>query len=176
MDSLKFLLYTLGRIGIFIVVNMFAVFSGEILIPALSSFFPEKSAVSTLFRNDMFCSVAAWLIILIFMLVLFFDDGKRHSAYDIWSSVNITIVLILMLAVYYVPTIFRDKINSEGRGNAFYSIVYFPIDWLRDEFGMKYTSASALGIGIILFLTLVIYIVSYKVYMKKHKSLYKQSF
>ena len=46
MDSLKFLLYTLGRIVVLIMVNLFASFTGKILLPAVASFVPERSAVS----------------------------------------------------------------------------------------------------------------------------------
>lgn len=173
MDSLKFLLYTLGRIGIFIAVNLFATFTGRIIVPALSTFFPEKSAVSGLLTNQVFGSVVAWIVLLAFMLVLFFDDGKRHAAYDIWNSISITIVLILMLMVCFVPTVFRDSFHAEGKGKVFYTIGYFPVLWLREGFGMKYTSSSAVGAGIILFLMFCIYVVSYKLYMKKYKSLYK---
>ncbi|MGN0602221.1 MAG: hypothetical protein ACI4I7_05875 [Oscillospiraceae bacterium] len=173
MDSLKFLLYTLGRLGIFIAVNIFAAFSGKVLLPIMSSLFPEKSAISRFLLNETCCSVVAWVIMLIFLLVLFFDDGKRHAAYDIWNSINITIVLIFMLMIYYVPTVFRDSFHAEGKGKIFYSTVYFPVYWLQEKFGMKYTSSSALGLGIILVLIFITYVVSYKIYMKKHKSLYK---
>ena len=173
MDSLKFLLYTLGRIGIFIAVTLFSAFAGRIIVPALSSFFTEKSAVSDILTNQIFGSVVAWIVVLVFMLVLFFDDGKRHAAYDIWNSINIAIVLILTLMVYFVPTVFRDSFHAEGKGKIFYTIVYCPVNWLIEGFGMKYTTASALGAGIILLLTFCIYVVSYKLYMKKYKSLYK---
>lgn len=173
MDSLKFLLYTLGRIGVLIMVNLFAVLSGKIFIPAISSFFPDKSAISQFVLNEVNCSVMAWIIMLIFMLVLFYDDGKKHSAYDIWNSINIMILLILMLMVYFVPSIFRDSLHAEGKAKAFYSIVYFPVYWLEERFGMAYTSAAGIGIGIILVLIFCIYVFSYKIYMKKHKSLYK---
>ena len=175
MDSLKFLLYTLGRIGIFIAVNLLAAFTGRIIIPALSSFVPAKSAVSSFLLNRTNGSVIAWIVLMAFMLVLFFDDGKRHAAYDIYSSISISIVLILTLMVYFVPTIFRDSFHAEGKGKAFYSIVYFPVYWLESKFNMKYTTASALGVGIILILMFVVYILSYHLYMKKYKSLYKNN-
>ena len=173
MDSVKFLLYTLGRIGVFIAVNLLAAFTGRILLPALSSFFPDKSAVSHFLLNSVNCSVIAWFVLMLFMIVLFFDDGKRHAAYDIWNSISIAIVLILILMVYFVPTIFRDSFHAEGKGKAFYSIVYFPVYWLESKFDMKYTTASALGAGIILIVMFAVYIISYKLYMRKYKSLYK---
>ena len=173
MDSLKFLLYTLGRIGVFIMVTLFATLTGKILVPAIESFVPEKSAVSQFVLNEVNCSVIAWFVVLAFMLVLFFDDGKRHAAYDIWNSINVIIVLILILLVYFVPAIFRESFHADGKGRAFYSILYFPVYWLEENLGMAYTSAAGIGAGLILVMLFAIYVISYKLYMKKHKSLYK---
>lgn len=173
MDSLKFLLYTLGRIGVLIMVDILAVVTGKIFIPVLINFFPDDSAVTRFLLNESNRSVIGWAIMLVLLMWLFFDDGKRHAAYDIWNSVNIMIVHILMLMVYFVPTIFRAELDKENRGTVVYKMAYFPVLWLEERFDMAYTSAAALGIGIILVLAFSVYVVSYKLYMRKYKSLYK---
>ena len=170
MDSVKFLLYVLGRIGVFIAVNLFGAFTARVLFPALSSFVSESSAAGKFLLNSTWGSFAGWLVMLIFLAVLFFDDGKRHAAYEIWNSINITIVLIMMLLVYFVPVIFRDSFNAEGKGKAFYTIVYAPVLWLEQKFGMAHTSAAGLGAGIILFILFWVYVISYKLYLRKHKT------
>ncbi|MGN1113878.1 MAG: hypothetical protein ACI4RC_02010 [Oscillospiraceae bacterium] len=172
MDSLKFLLYTLGRIGVFILVNIFGAFCGKILVPVLASFVPHKSFAFQLLTGDIFGSVVAWFIVLIFMLVLFFDDGKRHAAYEIWSSINVIIPLFFMLAIYFVPTVFYDNISKKSVGNFFFSTFYEAVEWIKIRFDVDYTYASAFGLGVILLLIFAVYVISNKIYRKKHKHLF----
>ena len=90
MDSLKFLLYTLARIGLLIAVTAFAVLVGNIAYPALISLLPDGSTRDAL-MNETLRSAASFVIILAFLVPLFYDDGRKHAAYEIWSSVNITL-------------------------------------------------------------------------------------
>lgn len=171
MDSLKFLLYTLGRIAVFIAVLLFSALVGKIILPAISSLLPEKTAVSSFLMNQTAMSVVAWFIVIAFMLIVFFDDGKKHSAYEIWNSVNILIVLILMLLLYFVPSVFHQEIFSNAKAKAVYNIFYFPVLWLEKTFDMNPTLSSSIGIGIILLMMFCVYVISYKVYLKRHECL-----
>lgn len=171
MDSVKFLLYILKRIGVLIMLNFFGSAVAKVFIPALASFFPATGSVNRFLTDGVGGSFIGWLVMLVLLAILFYDDGKRHAAYEMWSSVNIIIALIMMLMVYFVPSVFRDSLNAEGKGKPFYSIVYAPVLWLEETFGMAHTSAAGLGIGMILFVLLVVYVVSYKIYVRKHKSL-----
>lgn len=172
MDSLKFLLYTLGRIGVLIAVLLFSTLMGIIVFPAISSFLPEKSGLSQFLLNRTAMSAVAWFIVSAFMLVLFFDDGKKHAAYEIWNSINIIIVLILMLLIYYIPSVFHDDIFENAKAKAVYNVFYFPVLWLEKGVGVKPALASSIGIGVILLLMFGVYVISYKAYNKKHKELW----
>lgn len=169
MDSLKFLLYTLARIGIMIAVSLFGVVCGRIFFPIIASLVPESwGALNGFFTNANWGSFVAWFVMLAFLAVLFYDDGKRHAAYEYWSSVNVTITLLMMLLVYFVPAIFRDSFDTDGKGKVFYEIAYFPCRWLYEGAGLEYTLSVALGIGLVLVCLFAMYILSFKRYFKKH--------
>ena len=165
MDSLKFLLYTLARIGLLIGSTAFAVFVGAAAFPALAS--PEGGARDTL-MGDSLRSVVSFFVILLFLLPLFFDDGKKHAAYEIWSSVNITLTLIFMVMVCFVPSIFRDSFEPDGKANAFYEFAYFPYVWLSKGFGLDFVVSVLLGLGLIAGILFGAYLLSFKRYVKKH--------
>ena len=141
MEEIKFLKYILSRIGIMIVLTLFSAFAGIVLIPALVTVFPS------------------------FFLRLFYDDGKRHAAYENWSWVNITIVYLLMLLVYFIPAIFRDSFSQEGKGDIFYKVLYYPCIWLNEGVGI--------GIGLLLAASYCFYLIAYKVYVHKHPVILK---
>ena len=167
MDSLKFLLYTLARIGLLIAVTAFAVFVGDIAYPALVSLLPESGARDTL-MNETLRSVVTFIVILLFLLPLFFDDGKKHAAYEIWSSVNITLTLIFMVMVCFVPSIFRDSFEPDGKANAFFEFAYFPHLWLQKTLGLDFIVSVLVGLLMIAVLCYAAYLFSFKRYVKQH--------
>lgn len=167
MDSLKFLLYTLARIGLLIAVTAFAVFVGDVAYPALVSLLPEGSTRDTM-MNEILRSVVAFVIILSFLLPLFFDDGKKHAAYEIWSSVNITLTLIFMVMVCFVPSIFRDSFEPDGKANAFFAFAYFPHLWLQKTLGLDFVVSVLIGLVLIAGISYAAYLFSFKRYAKLH--------
>lgn len=167
MDSLKFLLYTLARIGLLIACTAFAVFVGAVAFPALASLLPEGGARDTL-MGDTLRSVVSFAVILLILLPLFFDDGKRHAAYEIWSSVNITLTLIFMVMVCFVPSIFRDSFEPGGKANAFYEYAYYPYVWLQKGLGLDFVVSVLIGLGLIAGILFGAYVLSFKRYVKKH--------
>ena len=167
MDSLKFLLYTLARIGLLIAVTAFAVLVGNVIYPVIVSLLPEGSARDTL-MNETLRSVVSFVIILAFLVPLFFDDGKNHAAYEIWSSVNITLTLIFMVMVCFVPSIFRDSFEQGGKASVFYEYAYFPYLWLQKAAGLDFVVSTLVGLGLIAGGAYGIYLLSYKRYAKQH--------
>ncbi|MBR4555739.1 MAG: hypothetical protein IKO27_09135 [Ruminococcus sp.] len=166
MDSLKFLLYTLARIGLIIACTAFAVLVGVAVCPALVSLLPEGSVRETL-MGDSLRSGISYAVILFMLLPVFLDDGKKHAAYEIWSSVNVTITLIFMVMVCFIPSIFRDSFEPNGKANAFYEIAYFPFSWLNEN-GLDFVVSVLLGLGIIAGILFGAYVISFKRYAKAH--------
>ena len=175
MDSLKFLLYTLARIGLMLASLVLALIFGKLFFPILASFVPDSMSGI----NSFFTSVKGQSGRDIGngdrLGIIFLDDGKRHAAYEAWSSVNVTITLILMLLIYFVPAIFRDSFNAEGKGKIFYEFFYFPCSWLHRRAGIEYTLSVALGIGLILVFCFLMYLLSFKLYVKKHPVVLRQT-
>ncbi len=167
MDSLKFLLYTLGRVGLMIAVTAFAVLFGMALCPAIVTLLPEGSLRDTLIEPSL-RSGLSFAVMLAFLIAVFAEDGKKHTAYEIWSSVNVTITLIAMVMVAFIPSIFRDSFEPHGKANAFYEVAYFPYLWLNEGAGMDFVVSVMLGLAAIALLLLGVYVVSFKRYAKAH--------
>lgn len=174
MSASKFIGYIASRIGIMLALTIFGAFAGMILFPAIVTFFPSSmSGFKTFMTSTTTDSVIAFIIMLAFFLRIFYDDGKRHAAYESWSSVNITIVYLLMLMVYFIPAIFRESFSAEGKGEVFYKVFYYPCQWLIGGFGMDYMVGVLVGIGLLLVASFGIYLTAYKIYIHKHPVILK---
>lgn len=175
MDSIKFLLYTLARIGLMLLLAVFSAFVGEIIFPAIVSLVPSSATDLKNFMTDpVVDSVIGMIIITFFLVWIFYDDGKRHSAYESWSSVNITIVFLLMIFIYFIPAIFRDSFAAEGKLDVFYLVLYYPCRWLTEKFEMNYLISVIVGMGIILVASFMSYFTAFKLYVKKHPFILQQ--
>lgn len=174
MDSLEFLLYTLGRIGLMIACAAFAVFTGMVLCPAVITLLPEGTVRDTLIDSTLRSGIA-FIVMLGLLLVIFIDDGKKHAAYEIWSSVNITITLIFMVMLYFVPSIFRESFEPDGKANAFYEVSYFPFEWLGTKLGAEFIVSVMIGLGIVAALLFGGYTAAYKRYAKLHPFILRHS-
>ncbi len=169
MDLLDTLLYTLARIGLMIMLVLLGAFAGEILFPGIATFLPYSMIeFKNFITDDTVQSVIAMLIVIVFFLWVFYDDGKRHSAYENWNSVNILIVLILMLIIYFVPAIFRESFHSEGKADVFYLIWYYPCSWLSNNQSLTYMTGVLFSELIMIAPAFAAYFSAYKIYVKKH--------
>jgi len=172
MDLLQTLIYTLARIGLFIMLVLLGAFVGEILFPSAVSFLPYSAISFKEFITDNTVqSVTAMVIVCLFFIWVFYDDGKRHAAYESWSMVNITIVMLIMLFVYFIPAIFRDSFHGEGKADVFYMVLYYPCSWAVDKLGGNYLSGIVAATLVMLAAAFAAYFISYRLYVKKHPSL-----
>ena len=175
MDSLKMMLYIFARIGLMLLLCVFGAFVGVILIPSLCNLMPGSwMPVKKFLTDSSNMSLIAFIITTIIMVYLFFDDGKKHSAYEEWSSVTISIVLILMMFAYFIPAIFYESFNAEGKGKVFYLVFYYPSEWIRNNTDLAYTVSVLAGMGSTLLLCLASYVTSFRLYVKKHPVILKQ--
>lgn len=174
MNSLKFLGYIFARIGLMIILAVFGAFTGVILFPSIVTLLPSSMmSVKTFMINPNVESAIAFIIMTVFFLRIFYDDGKRHAAYESWSSVSITIVYLLMLVVYFIPVIFRDSFSAEGKGDVFYLIYYYPCHWLSEGLGLDYMISVLVGMGVLLAMSYAVYLLAFRIYVHKHPVILK---
>ncbi len=175
MDSLKMLIYIAARIGLMILLCVFGAFIGVILFPAICSVMPGSwEGIKHFMTDSTNMSIISFAVTTIIMVRLFYNDGKLHSAYEEWSSVMISTVLLFMLFIYFVPAIFYESFNAEGKGKVFYLVLYYVSQWLRDMGEMPYTVSVLIGMGMTLFLCFAAYIIAFRIYIKKHPVILKQ--
>ncbi|MBR1422783.1 MAG: hypothetical protein IJ571_04995 [Ruminococcus sp.] len=175
MDSLKLLLYILARIGLMLLLCVFGAFVGVILFPSLCNLMPGSwMSVKNILIDQSNESIIAFAICTIIMVRVFYNDGKIHAAYEEWSSITITTVLLLMIFFYFIPAIFYTSFSSEGKGEVFYLVFYYPSVWLRDGFGLEYTVSVLVGMGATLLLCFAAYLISFRLYVKKHPVILKR--
>lgn len=168
MDLLDTIIYTAARIALMLGLVLLGAFVGELAIPALATFLPYSAlSVKEFIINDTVDSVAAMVLVCIIFIWIFYDDGRKHTAYENWSAVNISIVLLLMLAAYFIPGIFRDSFHQEGKADVFYRILYYPVGWLIER-SSGYLMGVLLGAIIMLSAALAAYVAAFKRYIKKH--------
>ena len=175
MDSLKMLIYIASRIGMMILLCVFGAFIGVILFPAVCTLMPGSwHTVKTFFTDTDNMSIIAFAVTTIIMVRLFYNDGKLHSAYEEWSSVMISTVLLFMLFIYFIPAIFYESFNAEGKGKVFYLVLYYESEWLRHIADMPYTVSVLIGMGMTLFCCFASYIIAFRIYVRRHPVILKQ--
>ena len=175
MDSLKMMFYIFARIGLMLLLCVFGAFVGVILIPSLCNLMPGSwMPVKRFLTDSSNMSLIAFIMTTIIMVYLFYNDGKVHSAYEEWSSVTITTVLLLMMFAYFIPAIFYESFNAEGKGKFFYLVLYYPSEWIRLHFDLAYTVSVLIGMGMTLILCMASYVTSFKIYVKKHPVILKR--
>lgn len=169
-DWLRFVVgYTITRLGLLLALVLFGAFTGAVLFPSLVTFLPYSMVgVKNFFTQPHVKSLVGTVVICLFLIWVFFDDGKKHTAYEEWSLTTILAVLILVGMFYFIPAIFRDSFHAEGKGDIFYMVLYYPAGWLIDLFDDNYIIGIMFSILVMLGTAFAAYVISYKNYVKKH--------
>ena len=169
-DWLRFVVgYTITRLGLLLALVLFGAFTGAVLFPSLVTFLPYSMVgVKNFFTQPDVKSLVGTVVICLFLIWVFFDDGKKHTAYEEWSLTTIIAVLILVGMFYFIPAIFRDSFHAEGKGDIFYMVLYYPAGWLIDLFDDNYIIGIMFSILVMLGTAVAAYVTSYKNYVKKH--------
>ena len=196
MDGFRGLLYTLARLGLMLLLDMFGMFCGGVLFPGLASLIPASSGtgadksgqvtvtgVKAFFTDPIVGSVIGFIVMTAILVWLFYDDGKKHAAYEEWSWENIIIILIVMLMAAFVPSIFRESFKESTAMTVFYNAFYYPLSWLCDGvgtgltrsyreaaagIGLPYTIGVLVGNGLQLLICFGAYVGSFRLYVKRH--------
>ena len=95
MDSFKAMLYTFARIGLMLLLDMFGMFVGAVVFPGIATFMPTSAkGLKDFFTDPIVGSVIGFVIMTAVLVWIFYDDGKKHAAYEEWSWENILIIIV----------------------------------------------------------------------------------
>lgn len=166
MDLLKSILYTLARFGIMLVLIILGCFAGEIVFPSAATILPK--GVKGFMTNDITGSLIGMMIMIVMLMIIFYSDGKRHTAYEEWSGYSICAIQIIIGICYLIPGVFRDSFAQEGRAQLFYKVWYYPCEWLYNGNGVDFTVSILTVTAITVVLSCVMYILAYHMYLKNH--------
>ncbi len=179
-DSLRNMLYSLARFGLYFLINIFAVVITRIVIlGVVGTMIPKLQ----LYYNQALQSGICFVISALFLIALFADDAKRHTAYVRYNPTLVSIVVIITSAVYYVPCLVLEQVENKA-GESAINNLYFGFIWIREVFASigkwlsggkmpKLLDLQVYGIlGIILLLAISIgtYILARKIYLRKFES------
>ena len=152
-DSLRDLLYCLARLGLFWFINFFGVIMGKTVI---------LGVIGSL-------SLISFFIPVIFILILFADDAKRHTAYGRYNPVLVSSAMILIGASYYLPCLavgyIKDIKNAEIL-KGFYFINYWASEIVGDEVELY----NLVGTLALVLLSIFTYLIARRIYLKKFES------
>lgn len=176
------LLYVLGRVGLFVAANVFSVMMSVMLCSLISSVlgiifgnsnrFVSLSLVPFL-NNATTVSVVGYIILMGIMFRIFWDDGKRHTAYGKFSMPISLAAVFFMFAVYFIPSIFltdaKDSIIAAIR------LFYRPAMWLSGAFDGNIQMSVVISAGVLCVLCMVVYKLSGDRYLKKYADVYKEN-
>lgn len=179
MDFSKATFYTLKRIGIFLMIQVFVLLVVPLLVGTVVSVFSIFNSTAELqsvlsYQQFMISSLGGsltgWLVTLFFMGALFWRDGKIQTAYEEFSIANAAITLICLFFVYFVPSAFIE--DTTGIAHKVMVFYYYPASWLLNLFEQvennRYMYAAAASGLLLVLCLLMLYGISHAVYRKKY--------
>ncbi len=164
-DSLRTMLYGLARCGIFFLLNIFATIIGKtFILGVVGTFIPRLH----LYNKPELLAFLSWLIPALFLIAMFSDDAKRHTAYGRYNPINISIIMVLTAVVYYAPVYLLEYVTDKKAVMVIEGL-YFTSSWLSV---IDYNIQIYALIGTILMMVMCIasYIIARKYYLKKFES------
>lgn len=172
MTYSKGLFYTISRVLMLLLINVFAsVVSTTLFAWILNLIIPsfKTSNIKERIFSSGIWSVLAWCVIIVMLIILFYNDGKKHSAYGMFDIFTICIASVFMFVIYFVPILFIDK--AKDNILLVFEGFYFPCKWLLSAFANDYMMAVMIGIIPPIILAAASYCISHIIYQKRHPSL-----
>lgn len=162
-DSLRTILYGWARLGLYWLISVFASIIGKTAVLGVVGTLLPRLA---LYDNPETLAFISWLIVLAFLIPLFWDDGRRHTAYGLYNPVAVTITLILTGITYYAPVFLIDYAEDLA-AKASLLTLYFTDSWLSvlNDDPQIY---ALIGTVINIVLALLAYFIANKVYRGKY--------
>ena len=169
------LLFVVGRTAMILLVNLFATVSAVLFCSLAATIlglcfensndFVRLKLVPFLTSGNT-TSFIGWMVLLAIMLRLFWDDGKRQTAYGRYNLGVGFLAVFFMFAVYYIPSIFIDR--SKDALEAALVLYYRPCAWLSDMLGGSVSLSVMITGGLLAFVCLIFYKLSSDRYLKKY--------
>lgn len=164
-NSLKNMLYGLARLGLFVLINIFAVIMSKIaILGVIGTFIPRLH----LYDNPELLSLISFFIPVLLLIWLMADDAKRHTAYGRYNPVLISIVTILSAVIYYIPALVISQVDSKA-GEAAITNMYFSFYWIS-EFGYSFEVYALIGLILLATISIAAYMIARKIYFKKFEA------
>lgn len=169
MDLLGCIIYTLKRFGIMLILVVIGCFMGVVALPALASVFPGSArGVKDFLTNPNVGSVLCLAIVTGMMTKIFYNDGRKHTAYEEWEGYTVAAIQLVIGMAYVIPAAFGSSFAQEGRAGLFFKVLYYPARWLYSGLSAE-LSVGALAVALLNFVfCCVSYIAAYKIYTKRH--------
>lgn len=161
------LMYILGRLGLMILLSFFAVFCGEVILSAVTVIVPSDSLKEFLIEMKT-KSLFGFAVMLCFLIAVFIKDGIKSAAYKEDGILNVSIVAVIMFAVNFLPVLFKEDLALKGKGGLFYKAFYYPALWLGNFENERFMNSVMLESVIICVVCLAGFVISRKIYIKKH--------
>ncbi len=172
MTYSKGLFYTISRVLMLLLINVFAsVVSTTLFAWILNLIIPSFDTYNLkerIFSSGIW-SFLAWCVIILMLVILFYNDGKKHSAYGMFDMFTICIAAVFMFVIYFVPILFID--NAKDNVLLVFEGFYFPCKWLLSAFDNDYMITVMIGIIPPIILAVASYCISHYVYGKRHPNL-----
>lgn len=164
-NSLRNMLYGWARFGLYVLINIFGVAMGKLVIlNVVGTFIPRLQ----LYDRPVLLSIITFLIPAAMLVCLMADDAKRHTAYGRYNPTLVAIIIILSSAVYYIPSLVIDHVESKA-GQLAITNMYFSFYWLS-EFDDSLEVYSLIGLVLLAVICIAAYIIARKIYFKKFEA------
>ncbi len=164
-DSLKDMLYSLARFGLFWLINIFGVIIGRTAILGVVGTFIPRLA---LYDNPETLSLISWFVPILLLIALFRDDAKRHTAYGRYNPFLVAITMLITCAVYCLPAFLISYVKDINAANVMREI-YFTSFWIS-KLTNDVEIYALLGALLMFAICIGSYVISRKIYLRKFES------